>query len=70
MIKTFLPSFKLRKLTGEEKAATTKAEVIATALSCSQQLGQPFACRTSDRLETYLNEEKKIDIKRSRIDEL
>ena len=46
------------------------AEVIATALSDPQQLGQPFACWTLDRLETYLNEEKKIEIKRSRIDEL
>ena len=46
------------------------AEVIAAALSDPQQLGQPFACWTLDRLETYLNEEKKIEIKRSRIDEL
>jgi transposase len=28
------------------------------------------ACCTLDRLEKYLNEEKKIEIKRSRIDEL
>jgi transposase len=46
------------------------AEVIATALSDPQKLGQPFACWTLDRLEAYLNEEKKIPIKRSRIDEL
>jgi|SRR5882672_4108527 len=46
------------------------AEVIATALSDPQQLGQPFACWTLDRPERYLNEEKKIEIKRSRIDEL
>jgi transposase len=46
------------------------AEVIAAALSDPQKLGQPFACWTLDRLETYLNEEKKIEIKRSRIDEL
>ncbi len=46
------------------------AEVIATALSDPQQLGQPFACWTLDRLEIYLNEEKRISIKRSRIDEL
>jgi hypothetical protein len=39
-------------------------------LSDPQKLGQPFACWTLDRLETYLNEEKKIEIKRSRIDEL
>jgi transposase len=46
------------------------SEVIASALTDPQQLGQPFACWTLDRLETYLNEEKKIPIKRSRIDEL
>jgi len=46
------------------------SEVIATALTNPQQLNQPFACWTLDRLATYLNEEKKIPIKRSRIDEL
>ena len=51
-------------------SAEQVAEVIATALSDPQKLGQPFACWTLDRLETYLNEEKKIEIKRSRIDEL
>src|SRR5919199_3480242 len=46
------------------------AEVIATALTDPRQLNQPFACWTLDRLATYLNEEKQIAIKRSRIDEL
>jgi transposase len=46
------------------------SEVIATALTNPQQLNQPFACWTLDRLATYLNEEKKMPIKRSRIDEL
>jgi transposase len=46
------------------------AEVIATALTDPQILGQPFASWTLDRLETYLNEEKGIPIKRSRIDDL
>jgi transposase len=46
------------------------SEVIATALTDPQQLGQPFASWTLDRLQTYLNEEKQIPIKRSRIDEL
>ncbi len=46
------------------------AEVIATALTDPQTLGQPFASWTLDRLETYLNEEKQIPIKRSRIDDL
>ena len=46
------------------------AEVIATALTDPRQLNQPFACWTLDRLATYLNEEKQIAIKRSRMDEL
>ncbi|SRR5579883_2046304 len=46
------------------------AEVIALALSDPQTLNLPFACWTLDRLEAYLNEEKGIPIKRSRIDEL
>lgn len=46
------------------------AEVMAAALSDPQKLAQPFACWTLDRLERYLNEEKQIAIKRSRIDEL
>jgi transposase len=45
-------------------------EVLATSLTDPQQLGQPFACWTVRRLETYLNEVKGILIKRSRIDEL
>src|SRR6516165_9094516 len=46
------------------------SEVIATALTNPQHRNQPFACWTLDRLETSLNEEKKIPIKRSRIDDL
>jgi transposase len=42
-------------------------EVIATALTNPETLGQPFACWTLDRLERYLNEVKGIAIKRSRI---
>ena len=45
-------------------------EVIATALTDPQTLGLPFGCWTVDRLEVYLNEEKGIPIKRSRIDEV
>lgn len=47
-----------------------KAEVIVTALTDPQTLGLPFGCWTLDRLETYLNEQKGIAIKRSRIDEI
>ena len=46
------------------------AEVIVTALTDPKTLGQPFASWTLDRLETYLNEEKGISIKRRRIDDL
>jgi hypothetical protein len=46
------------------------SEVIAASLTAPQQLGLPFAGWTLDRLEAYLNEEKKIPIKRSRIDEV
>jgi len=46
------------------------SEVIVAALSNPQELGEPFASWTLDRLETYLNEVKGIPIKRSRIDEL
>jgi len=45
-------------------------EVIAAALTDPQRLGLPFGCWTLDRLEPYLNEEKGIPIKRSRIDEV
>jgi transposase len=46
------------------------ATVVATALSKPDDLGLPFGSWTLDRLEQYLNEEKGIAIKRSRIDEL
>jgi transposase len=46
------------------------SEVIATSLTDPQTLGLPFACWTMDRLEAYLNEEKGILIKRSRISDL
>lgn len=44
--------------------------VIATSLSDPQTLNQPFGCWTLDRLEVYLNEEKGLSMKRSRISEL
>jgi transposase len=45
-------------------------EVIATSLTDPQTLDLPFASWTLDRLTTYLNEEKGLAIKRSRISEL
>ncbi len=45
-------------------------EVVATSLTDPQTLGLPFASWTLDRLAAYLNEEKDLPIKRSRIGEL
>jgi transposase len=45
-------------------------EVIAVALLKPDSLGLPFGCWTLDRLEAYLNEERGLSIKRSRINEL
>jgi transposase len=45
-------------------------EVIAASLTNPRSLGLPFASWTLDRLEAYLNEQKGIPIKRSRIDEI
>ncbi len=47
-----------------------RAEVIATALTDPQTLGQPFACWTMDRLQVYLGEQKALAMKRSRISEI
>ena len=44
------------------------SEVIATALTNPQHLKQPFACWTLERLETSLNAEQQMPIKRRRID--
>jgi len=49
---------------------TSCDRLLATALTDPCQLNQPFACWTLDRLATYLNEEKKIVIKRSRMNEV
>lgn len=53
---------------------TYSAEEVGTVVEASltnpEELGLPFACWTLDRLEAYLNEEKGLPIKRSRISEL
>ena len=46
------------------------AEVIAASLTNPRDLGLPFGAWTLDRLTAYLNEQKGIPIKRSRIDEI
>jgi len=51
-------------------APETVGEVLTTAATPPQALGLPFAAWTLDRLQAYLNEERGIPIKRSRIDEL
>ena len=57
---------------GHPKTYTSEqvGEVLVAALSKPIDRGLPFASWTLDRLEAYLNEEKDIPIKRSRIDEL
>jgi|SRR4051794_1817360 transposase len=50
--------------------AEQRAEVIATALTDPKDLGLPFGCWTLDRLRAYLNEQRGIGIKRSRISEI
>ncbi len=43
------------------------AEVIAASMTDPKELGLPFGSWTLDRLQAYLNEKKKIPIRRSRI---
>jgi transposase len=50
--------------------AEQRAEVVATALTAPKDLGLPFGSWTLDRLRSYLNEQRGIPIKRSRIDEI
>jgi transposase len=45
-------------------------ELLRVALTKPEELGLSFASWTLDRLEAYLNEQKEIPIKRSRIDEI
>ena len=45
-------------------------EVVATSLGNPKSLGLPFGSWTLDRLEAYLNEQKGIPMKRTRIDEI
>ena len=79
-VRQWLKRFNAAGLSGLEdqprpgRPATYTAEevslVVATALTSPQALGLPFASWTLDRLEAYLNEEKGLPIKRSRIDDL
>lgn len=50
--------------------ADERAEVVSMALTDPQTLKLPFASWTLDRLAAYLNEQRHIAIKRSRIDEI
>ena len=43
---------------------------VAVSLTNPETLGLPFACWTLDRLAAYLNEERGLPIKRTRLDEL
>src|SRR3954467_8785406 len=46
------------------------AEVLAASMTAPLSLGLPFASWTLDRLRAYLDEHKKVPIKRSRIGEI
>src|SRR3954447_7913916 len=50
--------------------AEQRAEVVAAALTDPKGLGLPFGCWRLDRLRAYLDEQKGLAIKRSRIDEI
>src|SRR3954447_608206 len=50
--------------------AEQRAEVVAAALTDPNRLGLPFGCWTLDRLRAYLDEQKGIPIRRSRIGEI
>ena len=79
-VRTWLKRFNAAGLVGLQdqarpgRPATYDSEavavVIATALTDPQSLGLAFGSWTLDRLAAYLNEEKGIAIKRSRIDDL
>jgi transposase len=79
-LRSWLKRFNERGLAGLEDqprpgrrptyAPEVVGELLATALTDPKALGQSFGCWTVRRLETYLNEERGIPIKRSRIDEL
>ena len=51
-------------------SAAQIGEVIEVALLKPDSLGLPFGCWTLDRLATYLNEDRGLPIKRSRINEI
>lgn len=51
-------------------SAAEVGTVVEASLTKPAELGLPFASWTLDRLEAYLNEEKGLPIKRSRISEL
>jgi transposase len=67
-----LPGLQERPRSGRPHTYTAqqRAEVLATALTDPKSLDLPFGCWTLDRLQAYLNEQKGIPIKRSRIDEI
>src|SRR3954447_9008584 len=67
-----MPGLEERHRSGRPHTYTAeqRAEAVAAALTDPQKLSLPFGCWTRDRLQAYLNEHKKIPIKRSRIDEI
>ena len=80
MVRLWLKRFNATGLKGLEDAPRSGrpatytpeevGEVIAASLTNPKSLGLPFASWTLDRLEAYLNEDKGIAIKRTRIDDI
>lgn len=50
--------------------AEVKAEIVATALKRPRELGQPFGSWTYERLTTYLQEQRGVKMKQTRVFEV
>jgi transposase len=80
MVRKWVKQFLTSGLAGLEEAprpgapprygGALKGQIIATALTNPQELGQPFASWTFERLATYLQEVAGIPIHHSRLHEL
>lgn len=51
-------------------SAQVKAEIVATALKRPKELGQPFGSWTYERLTTYLQEQRGVKMKQTRVFEV
>jgi transposase len=79
-VRKWIKQFNARGLAGLEDAprsgapsrytAEVRGQMVATALTPPQQLGQPFASWTYERLATYLAEQRQVRMKKTRIFEI